>query len=336
MSHIRAGLLGVGHRGCQVMQALQTAEGVDLVAIADHEPSRLDALTETDAELFADCRSLIIESQLDALFLALPPAATAEFLRIAADRKLPSWMTAPAARNFAAAVELARLFKRADVPLWIARRWCHDEAFAAVHNPGDVIGCVYQARAAVATSAVDPTSWRGDRERAGGGVLLHAAYDAVDLLLGTMGRLDQVWALTTDAAPKRSAKPYDTEDAAALLLSFSDGAIGSINACACGGRQALSATFYGIEGTIELTADSLTLRDAAGDVTERTTAAFKNRYQASVEAFVSDLGDSQAEHLSAMAKHLPIMAAIDAAYLSARTGHPEQSSRFFEMADIEA
>ena len=71
----------------------------------------------------------------------------------------------------------------------------------------------------------DPNSWRGSKEKAGGGVLINQAIHALDVLCWAMGGV-------VGATGYCAARAYDieVEDTAAAALRFANGALGIVEA----------------------------------------------------------------------------------------------------------
>ena len=133
----------------------------------------------------------------------------------------------------------------------------------------DTLGRIFWARASYlgyeTTRFGDPTNWRGDLERAGGGVLLDGGYHVVDLLNTYLGPAKSVQAqggrLVVEAANKG-------EDNVGLLVEYESGAIADLVAsfttrnvgCDEAPTLFLSMDLSGTDGTVFSGYDSTRLK----------------------------------------------------------------------------
>ena len=164
--------------------ALSRDGAVELVAVADQDRSLAEAVAEqAGTAAYGDCRQAIVESiadGLDAVFTALPPFASGQYLRLAADRGLAAFSLPPVAREYDETVELGELFAQADRPLVVARTWQFEPAYMRLADLPNLAGRVFTAQANVVQQVDKSPGWSGDARRAGGGVLLYGGYDLVD------------------------------------------------------------------------------------------------------------------------------------------------------------
>lgn len=333
---MRVGLMGLGRGGQLVAEALFSSSWCQLVAVASQASHRLDRFVEKhpDISAYDDYRSLIVENPLDALFVAVPPFMRVKYLALAAEHRCPVWMLTPVARRFDEAVEIMDRFEKARCPIAVARSWGAESAMQPDAVDLARLGRVFLAQGGVMTCAGEDLDWRGDSVRAVGGVLLDRGYELVDLMVSVMGLPASVYALAQGVSRPGTRFPYDTEDTAAVLCQFANGAMAALTACWTSGPRRCEIEFFGTAGSMRIDSQRVVCRDRAGDriLVEMPRAA--NPLLASIENFLSSLKSTPERVRSSLRDHLPAMAVIQAAYLSARTGQPESPHKIFEMHDV--
>ena len=186
-------------------------------------------------------------------------------------------------------------------------------------------------------SAADPPGWRADPKLAGGGVLLHDCYQLFDQLLLSFPLPEQVYALKTNQAPDKQQRLYLTEDTALVCLRFSDALMGSVVATRRDeiGPHRASIEIHAKEARLTVTEDQVELRtrDGRNDLKWR----YDEEEQVATERLLSSFARSlqapdQFPLTSSGAENLRTMAVLESAYLSARTGFPEEPARILQLA----
>jgi len=330
---IRVGLIGLSGSGEALLDALRACPEVELLAVADRDGKLAAAKAqELGIASYDDNRSIVVEQPLEALFVAAPPHACGEVLRLAASRHLPVWKQTPLARRFDQALQITRCFERADCPLVIARTWQFEPAFQAVQAKLAQLGTFFLGRADVMACWPRELGWRGDSERAGGGAILHLAYEAIDAVVHFMGMPEEVLATTSRAARPELAHTYDTEDACVLVCRYPEGQA-AVTACWSAAPHGQTMSFYGPGGSLVIDEAAVTLRSPEGAKIARRLRKSPNPYTAQVAAFLAGITGA-GPFASRAGEHLGTMAVIEAAYLSARTGEPENPARFFRLGGL--
>ena len=333
---MKVGLMGLGSGGQRVAEALLASSWCDLVAVGGRKSKRNETFTEAHPAIAAydDFRSLIVENPLDALFVAVPPFLRGKYLSLAADRGLPVWMLTPPARRFDEALTLTERFEQAQCPLVVWRRWGIESALPADLTAPDRLGRLFFARGNVMTCWGDDFDWRGDSARAGGGVLLHRGYELIDTLVQAIGLPSTVYTITRGVSRPGGQFPYDTEDTAAVVCQFSQGAVAVLGACWTSGPQQHELELHGTLGSIHVDPTGVICRDRSGDTITSRKDRPANPLAASIEDFLTTLRSNPDKLRSTLREHLPTMAVIQAAYLSARTGEPESPAIIFDMHHV--
>lgn len=333
MKRLRTALLGLGGVGREYLAAIRADDQFDLVAVSDAGPGApLEDLSDASLRTFEDHRSLIVETAregLDLLVMALEPFESVGFTALAADHRINVFHKVPFARNVREARRLIRQFADHDVRFVGCRCWQFEPAFAPLNSLDVLVGRVFAATASVAVIE-GSDGWRGDRERAGGGVLLNDAYEAVDLLVHVLGLPQTVYAQCGMAADLRGACKYDAEDSAILTLRFGDQRVGSVTAIRGSTEPTWTVAFVGARGSVTVSPDAIQVTRSGEVGTAHHEAQTSRSAAPAISAFGASLL-SGVQNIDATAdRHLPTIATIEAAYLSAKTATPESPARLME------
>lgn len=336
MEPMKAGLMGLGRGGRQLAEALLASSWCKLVAVGSVLPQRIERFQEAHPEIAVhnDFRSLIVSSPLDALFVAVPPFLRGNYLPLAAQRRIPVYALVPAARRFDEALAILEAFESADCPIVISRAWGVDPALRPDALGADQTGKLFLARGNVTLCLEENFDWRGDIQRAGGGVLLYGAYELIDVLVQSMGMPSSVYAATAAVSRPVTSFPYDTEDTAVLSCRYANGALATISACWTTGPANWSMVLYGTIGSIHMDSDSVYLKDRAGGQELVRHRRATNALATQVDEFLSTARSNARNLRGTLRQHLPTLATIQAAYLSARTGQPESPGDLFEIHKV--
>lgn len=327
MNRLKAALIGLTGVGAAYLDALRTDDQFELVAVGDAEREVLRRTAgDLTARAFEDHRSLIVESArdgLDVLFVAAEPFQSREFVELALSRGVAVFHKTPPARNREEGLRLADAADRAHVPLLVEPGYAFDPALSRLRSLPGSLGPILSVQANVRV-ADEPTGWRAETARSGGGVLLNAAYPLLDLIVSVCGPARSVFARCGRGAfPELSAK-YDTEDVAQVSLILSNGAIGDVTAVRGAPGSGWAVNFDGPRASATISERELRITPRGGaDREEVVPISHRNRAAAAISAFgAATLAGVQAVP-STIRDHLPTLAVIDAAYLSAKTGVPE-------------
>ncbi|MCP4250129.1 MAG: Gfo/Idh/MocA family oxidoreductase [bacterium] len=335
MKPFRAVLLGLADRGRGLFDALSRDGKVELVAVADEDRSLAEAVAEeAGTTAYADCRQAIVESiagGLDAVFVALPPFASGEYLRLAAGRELAVFSLAPVARQYEETVELGALFAEAGRTLVVARTWQFEPAYMRLADLPNLAGRVFSAQADVVQQVDQPLGWWGDARLAGGGVLLYGGYELVDAVVSLMGVPGEVFATTGAIGEPDTGRVSDTEDAASVVLRYPDERTAAVSCRRATNGGDWSLTLCGTKATVVVSPDGMTVTDTEGQPLTRTNVRTSNPLAPAVNVFVAALAAGVKTVPSQVAEHYPTAATIRSAYLSAKTGQPESPGRILEL-----
>lgn len=333
-------ILGLNETGRRMLRAASATGLFQVKAVADLDrPKAEKTAAEHGCEAYSDYRQLVVQNQFDCLLVAAETYTCDEQIKAAIRRKFNILKAPPPARTFAEALEYVQLAQSENVQF-------------AVANPGrfrascitarDVVsqgrlGNVFLVAGSCTFAGMDRPSWQIDPQVAGGGVLLHDCYEVLDQILWNFPLPAQVYALKTNQAPDKQQRLCLTEDTAIVAMRFSDAFMGSLVATRSE-EMALPRVvleIHGRQGRLAVTETQAALTASRGEA-DRIW-----QYQEDEQVLMERLLESFAQSVRNPAERpfpgsggesLRNMAVLESAYLSARTGFPEEPARVLQMA----
>jgi predicted dehydrogenase len=350
---LRAGVLGLGGSGQTHLKALTQIGAFELVAVADKDKTTAARLAdEYHCPAFDDYRQFIIQNSFDCLIVCEGLHACLEHVRMALKKKFHVLKSAPMARGFAEAAELADLAAAERVCLDVADPLGYCGRFSSVRKrlSDKSLDRPFLIRAfwetglspchATGRRSEGQAAWMTDRQLAGGGVLLHDGYGLIHTLVTSLGLPQQVYCLSRSHASDKAPR-YLAEDVAVLGLRFGEGLFADLvlirhwdNRPGC--RQ---VTVYAKDGVVAAECCAPPTGDAGLEAhdpepqtceDEALTTRLLTDYAASLVSQEDRPFGGDAE------TNLQVMAVIEAAYISAQTGSPESPSRILARRERRA
>lgn len=353
-SPLKIAVLGLNDTGRLMLEAAKGFDYFTIAAVGDNDTNLAQQVArDLNCAAYDDYRQLIIQNQLDCLFVAAPLHSCAEYLKMAIKKKFHILKAPPLSRNFSEAAEFVKLAQNEGITLAVANtdRFAQSALAARgyfLQNPAEKPFLVLAA-AGRPPLDVPQATWRNDPVLAGGGVLLYECWEIIDQISLNFGLPQQVYCpvLSTVegvagiAAPDRQQRLYLTEDSAIVTMKFNDTLSGNLLA----GRAAAAPSTgnprqkwliaQGQDTLIRCDDKSFEVADSRGNRLRRDEFSDDclGRMKLTLENFGSHLLWPDKNNLvSPAADNLKNMAFIEAAYLSARTGMPEQPDRILKMA----
>ena len=270
---LRYGVIGAGVVSTMHLEAIALLEDAELVGIAAHDTGAAEAKArEHGARAFAAGDELLAQG-LDVVVIATPHPSHAE-LTIAAlaagAHVLCEKPLAPEAREadamIAAADRTGRLlgvcFQQRFRPVIRAARRLVDDGRLGRLVRTSIVDPWYRPHAYYASA-----DWRGTWKGEGGGILMNQAPHSLDLLCHLAGPPAAAWGLA-----QRRAQPMEAEDTATALLTYPDGAVGTVAVSTLEpGVQRIE--LVGDRGRIEIAGDSLAFERFDPPISEHLTSA---------------------------------------------------------------
>lgn len=318
---IRVGVIGCGSiaRRAHVPGFLASAFA-QVTGFASRTRASADAAASgcgSDAPVYDDWRELVERDDVDAVTICSPNAFHREQAVAAAKAGKHVLVEKPVAVSADEADEMIAAAKEAGVTLQVAHNLRYVPSVLAARDAVGRVGNIVGLRAAFGHAGpqewAPEASWFFDRARSGGGALIDLGIHIIDVVNFVTG-LDarEVTAMVSGTDP--------CEDAAQLVVSFGDGAIGSVHA-SWRARPApdLSLTVFGTDGTLHFDVRTpLTFRPADGKKEQiELPAVDANPFDdfARIASGEAALGPAAPGEEARAA-----IAIVDAAYASARSG----------------
>ena len=337
---LKTAVLGLNEAGQLLLEAARGIDYFEIQAVADRDTNLAEKIAgECRCAAFDDYRQLIIQNQLDCLLVAAGIHSCDEYVRMAMKKKFNILKLAPAARDFEEAAEFVRLSEDEDIKFAIANPRRFARSFLALREflQQGRIEQVFMMTAFCSVGEQPYPGWQTDPKLAGGGVLLHNCYWMIDQVMLNFGIPRQVYSLTTNQAQDKQQRLYLTEDTAVVTMKFTDTLIGNLIASrrAGIGPKEEFLKLYGKDKILTVNGTRLTVSDGLGETNEELKydddELFCMKEQLKNFA-LSILSPDKNKLCSSGRENLQDMAVIESAYLSARTGFPEEPGRFLQMA----
>jgi predicted dehydrogenase len=336
---LTVGILGLGRDGHLLLEATRQTGQFLIKAVADQDQQRIEKIAaEFQCEPYTDYRRMIVQNQLDCLFVAADIHVCDEHLKTAIRKKFNVLKLAPLARNYEEALEYVQMAEYEKVRFAIGNPARFQSSYMTAHellSRGHVKN-VFLVTAYSETTDINRPAWHADPKLAGGGVLLHDCHQIVDQILWNFSLPQQVYALTTNQAPDKQQRLYLTEDTAVVSMKFTDTLMASVVATRRSDRGPARRGLQvcGKEARLTITDNRVILSTDSGleDQVWQYDETEQDAMQRLLLSFAQSVRDP-AEHplASSAAENLKNMAVFESAYLSARTGFPEEPVRILQI-----
>ncbi|MDR4319035.1 oxidoreductase [Niallia circulans] len=223
--------------GCGDVTEVKSGPGFQLA-----ENSKLVAVMRRNGELAKDYaerhhvpkwydngEALINDPDVDAVYVATPPAFHKEYALLAAKAGKPVYVEKPMARNYQECLEMIEACKRADVPLFVAYYRRALPRFLKIKEIVDsgVLGDIRFVRTIQYQPPLkDDQAWRVQPELAGGGLFLDLASHTLDILDFLLGPIKEAEGFATNQNGS-----YEAEDMVTGNYLFESGVHGTGTWC---------------------------------------------------------------------------------------------------------
>ena len=341
---LKTAILGLNDRGLELLEAALETDLYEITAVADSSPEILQTIVDKyQCGAFEDYRQLVMQNQLDVLFVAAGHHLRAEHTRSAMKKKFNILKLIPPGLNFEQAAELFALAEKEKVRYTIANTARYSPGFGLLREYLQSLdpNSVHLITALCYTPGESDEThhrWLSDPRLAGGGVLLRDCYTLIDQIILNFGIPQQVYSLKTSDAPDRQQRLSITEDTAILTMKFSDTLMVNLSASRTFGPPQCQLRLHSAKEFVTVSEDSFIVSDNSGKATKRSN--FKSVRAGSISRMLEDFALSiESPDKNKFAAHADVdinnMAVIESAYLSAKTSMPEEPGRILEMVGNE-
>lgn len=224
---IRLVIAGLGLVGKRHADAIRQVEGVELAAIVDLTAEAKQFARERGIACFSDLAEVFAADRPDGVILSTPTLLHAEQGLACIAQKCPVLIEKPLAATVAEATQIAVAGAKANVPVLVGHHRRHNPI---IQKAKEIIalGAIGQIRTVQATcwfykpdSYFAEAPWR--TQKGAGPISVNLVHD-VDLIRHLCGEIVSVQA---QAAP--SSRGFENEEAAAAVVRFASGAVGTIS-----------------------------------------------------------------------------------------------------------
>jgi predicted dehydrogenase len=342
---LKTALMGLDEPGRFLLEATRGLDCFSIVAVADGDANLAQQFGKLwNCPAYDDYRQLIMQNQLDCLLIAAPLHTCVEYLRMAIKKKFNILKLLPLGRNYAEAAELIKLAAAEGVTLAVANTGRFAPGAVAFktftqQNQAQQLFFIFAGSGIKKGSDPFLSKWRSDPVTAGGGAVLYDCWEVIDWIAWNFGVPQQIYCVAGNSAPDRQQRQYLVEDSAIITMKFSDTLSGVLLAgkaadlFGAGPQRWLSS--QGQNTFIKSDDKCFEVTDAQGQCLRREEFEddFPGRMKKVIENFGLNLVDPEKNLIAGTSdENLKNMAFIEAAYLSARTGMPEEPGRILKIA----
>jgi UDP-N-acetyl-2-amino-2-deoxyglucuronate dehydrogenase len=228
---IKFAIVGCGHIAKKHAEAIEKAEGAELIAVCDTIPENMEYYIEKyGVEGYQSLTTLLEQDDLDVINICTPSGYHANIAIAAANAKKHVVVEKPIALTIEDTEAIIDACRSNGVKLSVV----HPNRFRpAIMELNKVLsdgktGTLSHANATVRWNRnqeyYDQAPWRGTKSL-DGGVLMNQAIHNLDLMLWTMGDVEEVYSMAATRL-----RNIEAEDVSTGLVRFKNGALGVIEA----------------------------------------------------------------------------------------------------------
>ncbi len=334
---ITTGILRLDEDSLALLESAVRTGYFQVEAVADKDAKLASKVAaEYGCRAYDDYRQFVTQGRFDCLFVGSGIHGCDGHIRSAIKKKLHVLKAAPPGRNFEEVKEFALLSGEKEVRFCVACSGRFAKSYLALRRflveedagqPLVITGLCNSGE------HVYPR-WQSDPELSGGGVLLYQGYEVLDCIVSNFGMPNQVYCLRTNIAGDRQQRFYLTEDTIVMSMRFTESCCGAFSASRVYGPGEECLRIYFKDRIVSMEQTCFIVHDAKGE--QLRMEEFEKDAQGCMDNVVANfalsiLNPQDNPPAGSVWEHVKNMAVIDSAYLSARTGMPEEPSKLFDM-----
>jgi myo-inositol 2-dehydrogenase/D-chiro-inositol 1-dehydrogenase len=216
----RIGFIGTGGVASRHATVLAGFPDVRLVAATDPDPGRCAEFARTTGAQAVEDAGALVEQELDAVYVCVPPFAHGDPERVVAAAGLPVFIEKPLAVDQDGAERVGAELAAAGVLTRVGHHWRCGEPVRAAREL--LAGRTVRSVAGWWLDKVPPVPWWTDAARSGG-PLVEQAVHVLDTARLLAGEVTEVCAMSAGPLPGGTV-----DTATAALLRFASGAVGTV------------------------------------------------------------------------------------------------------------
>jgi predicted dehydrogenase len=227
---VRWGIIGCGDvTEVKSGPGFQRASGSTLLAVTRRDHARAEDFARRHGvpRVHESPEALLADPDIDAVYIATPPASHARLACMAADAGKPCLVEKPMALNHAECVRMLESFERASVPLWVAYYRRALPRFLLVRELlrngtlGTVTSVGIEVREPLASGEAS-AAWRFDPSLSGGGLFVDKGSHTVDMLDFLLGPVVSAGGIAVN-----TGGAYPAEDVVAATFRMQGSVLGT-------------------------------------------------------------------------------------------------------------
>jgi predicted dehydrogenase len=282
---IKFAIVGMGHIAKKHVEAINEAEGAELVAVCDAAAERLEEYAGT-YETYTDLDEMLkTNKEIQVVNICVPSGLHARLTKIVAEHGRHIVVEKPMSLKLQDSEEMIKIAKENNVKLAVVHPNRFRPAVMKLREKmeQDVFGTLSHANATVrwnrGQAYYDQAPWRGTKEF-DGGVLMNQAIHNLDLLIWFMGEVESVQAMAATRLRK-----IEAEDVAAAVVRFKSGALGVIEA---------ATTIYpkNLEESLSIFGEKASVKIGGSNALFLETWDFENGNEGEKETFNESIKDN--------------------------------------------
>lgn len=241
---VKIAFIGSGGIASAHVDVLQKIPEVELVAFADIDEMRARRLAEqTGGNAFTNYVEMLEQTEVDAVYICLPPFAHGEPEKACLSRRLPFFVEKPLAADMETATDILGMINRQHAMTAVGYQ--HRYRRSLQRGRELLRGATITTIEAHMISGTPGTPW-WSKKHLSGGQLVEQSTHLVDAIVYLAGRVVEVYAVSAKGTHAAPPEGYDIEDATSVTLRFASGAIGSVNsACTVNVGGGVGIDVYG-------------------------------------------------------------------------------------------
>jgi predicted dehydrogenase len=306
MDRCRVGMVGAGGVAARHAAVLSGLSGVHVVAVADPDLPRAQALAARHGADFYPSHTAMLEAaDLDAVYICVPPFAHGDPEHAVIEAGLPFFVEKPLALDYPTAQRVAAAVRERGLPTAVGHHWRY---LASLERAQDLVDGL-EVRLALGhwLDRVPPVPWWVRRDRSGGQVVEQAVH-VLDLARVLVGEVAEVHAVASGAPPPGcTGEACDLVDAATVAtLRFAGGGVGTLaTTCLLGWKHQAGLQVYADGLALEITEAELRYDAGSGPTVVADPGEAKRRVdQAFIDAVRGRGDDVRVDYAEALRTHL--------------------------------